>query len=74
MTIPNGDEWLTVQDAAKLSGYHAEYVRLLIRQGKLTARKFGPVWAISKYSLLAYLDIYFVHLNVCLAGDEKVDI
>ena len=57
MTIPNGDEWLTVQDAAKLSGYHAEYVRLLIRQGKLTARKFGPVWAISKYSLLAYLDI-----------------
>jgi len=57
MTIPNGDEWLTVQDAAKLSGYHAEYVRLLIRQGKLTAKKFGPVWAISKYSLLAYLEI-----------------
>ena len=57
MTIPNGDEWLTVQDAAKLSGYHAEYVRLLIRQGKLTAKKFGPVWAISKHSLLAYLEI-----------------
>jgi excisionase family DNA binding protein len=57
MTIPNGDEWLTVQDAAKLSGYHAEYVRLLIREGKLMAKKFGPLWAVSKFSLLAYLDI-----------------
>ena len=56
MTTPNGDEWITVQDAARLSGYHAEYVRLLIREGRLTAKKFGPLWAISKYSLLAYLD------------------
>jgi excisionase family DNA binding protein len=53
----SGDEWLTVQDAAKFSGYHAEYVRLLIREGKLTARKFGPLWAVSKFSLLAYLDL-----------------
>jgi len=53
----DGDEWLTVQDAAKLSGYHAEYLRLLIRDGKLNAHKFGPIWAISKFSLLAYLEI-----------------
>ena len=53
----DGDEWLTVQDAAKLSGYHAEYLRLLIRDGKLTAHKFGPIWAISKFSLLAYLEV-----------------
>ncbi|MEI7847321.1 MAG: helix-turn-helix domain-containing protein [Chloroflexota bacterium] len=53
----DGDEWLTVQDAAKLSGYHAEYLRLLIRDGKLKAHKFGPIWAISKFSLLAYLEI-----------------
>ena len=39
MTKPNGDEWITVQDAAKLSGYHAEYVRLLIREGKLSDRE-----------------------------------
>ena len=56
MTTPNGDEWLTVQDAAKLSGYHAEYVRLLIREGKLKAKKFGPLWAVSKISMLAYLE------------------
>lgn len=57
MTVSGGDEWLTVQEAAKISGYHAEYLRLLLREGKLIARKFGPVWAISKFSLLAYLDI-----------------
>ena len=56
-TSKNGDEWLTVQEAAKLTGYHAEYVRLLIREGKVAARKFGPVWAINKSSLLAYLKI-----------------
>jgi len=49
------DEWLTIQQASKLSGYHAEYLRISVRAGKLVAHKFGPVWAISKKSLLAYL-------------------
>ena len=53
----NDDDWLTVQEAAKLTGYHAEYLRILIREGKITARKFGPVWAISKSALLTYLKI-----------------
>lgn len=53
----SGDEWLTVQEAAKLTGYHAEYLRIMIREGKITARKFGPVWAINKASLLTYLKI-----------------
>lgn len=52
-----GDEWLTVQEAAKKTGYHAEYLRTLIRGRKISARKFGPVWAISKASLLTYLKI-----------------
>lgn len=49
------DEWLTIQQAASLSGYHPEYLRIIIRAGKLEAHKFGPVWAISKRSLLSYL-------------------
>lgn len=53
----SGDEWLTVQEAAKLTGYHAEYLRTLIREGKIIARKFGPVWAINKSALLKYLKI-----------------
>jgi excisionase family DNA binding protein len=53
----NNDEWITVQDAAKLSGYHAEYMRVLVRDGKIEAHKFGPVWAIRKASLLRYLQL-----------------
>lgn len=53
--LANSDgEWMTVQEAAKLTGYHAEYLRILIREGKLNARKFGTVWAINKSSLLTY--------------------
>lgn len=49
------DEWLTVNDAAKLSGYHPEHVRRLIRQGSVEAKKFSIVWMVSKDSLLSYI-------------------
>jgi excisionase family DNA binding protein len=48
-------DWLTVKEAAKLSGYHPEHLRELIREGIILARKFGPVWAVSRESLLAYV-------------------
>jgi len=47
--------WLTVNEAASLSGYHPEYVRQLIRDGKVTAKKFSIVWMVSKESLLDYV-------------------
>jgi excisionase family DNA binding protein len=49
------DEWLTVNEAAKISGYHPEYVRQLIRDGKVIAKKFSIVWMVSKESLLEYV-------------------
>jgi hypothetical protein len=49
------DEWLTVNEAADLSGYHPEHVRRLIRQGAVTAKKFSIVWMVSKDSLLSYI-------------------
>jgi hypothetical protein len=49
------DEWLTVNDAAKLSGYHPEHIRRLVRQGAVTAKKFSIVWMVSKDSLLNYI-------------------
>jgi excisionase family DNA binding protein len=52
----NADEWLTVQDAAKLSGYHPESIRELIRQGKIKARKFSIVYQVDRDSLLAYME------------------
>lgn len=53
--MANGDDWLTVQQAAKLSGYHPDHLRVLIRGGLIDARKFGPVWAINRHSLDAYI-------------------
>lgn len=50
------DEWLSVTDAAKLSGYHPEYIRRLIRDGEIEARKFSIVWQIRRDSLEAYVE------------------
>jgi excisionase family DNA binding protein len=52
--------WLTTAQAAKESGYHVERIRELIREGKITARKFGPVWAVNRESLLVYVRIQYL--------------
>jgi excisionase family DNA binding protein len=41
--MANGEEWLTVTQAAEISGYHPERIRELIREGKINAHKFGTV-------------------------------
>jgi excisionase family DNA binding protein len=51
----NSDEWLTVNEAAKLSGYDPEHIRRLIRDGEIKARKFSIVWVVNRDSLLNYL-------------------
>lgn len=51
--MPN--DWITVEEAARLGGYHPEHVRRIIREGKVEARKFSIVWMVSKESLLEYL-------------------
>jgi hypothetical protein len=52
----NDDEWLTVSEAAQLSGYNEDHLRELIREKKaIVARKFSIVWMVSRKSLLAYL-------------------
>lgn len=50
------DVWLSVNDAAKLSGYHPEYIRQLIRGGEIKAKKFSIVWQVSRDSLLNYIE------------------
>lgn len=52
--MAKNDEWLTVNEAAKLSGYNADHLRELIRDGKIKARKFSIVWMVDRESLLAY--------------------
>lgn len=48
------EDWLTVNEAAELSGYHPEHIRRLIRQGEISAKKFSIVWMVSRNSLLDY--------------------
>ena len=51
----NSDEWLTVNEAAELSGYDPEHIRRLIREGEIHARKFSIVWMVNRESLLGYV-------------------
>ena len=46
---------LNVNEAAKLSGYHPEHIRRLIREGKIEAEKFATVWQVDRYSLFLYI-------------------
>lgn len=48
-------EWISVTEAVKLSGYHPEHLRKLIRAGNVAARKFATVWQIDRASLATYI-------------------
>lgn len=51
----NMPEWITTEEAAEISGYHVNYVRRLMRQGKIEGRKAGTMWWIDRDSLKEYL-------------------
>ena len=51
----SNEEWITVSDAAKISGYNEEYITRLIREGQIEAKKFSVVWQVSKSSLETYM-------------------
>ena len=48
-------DWITTEEAAKISGYHLDHLRRLIRSGRIFGRKFGPVWQVDRDSLIRYL-------------------
>jgi Helix-turn-helix domain len=49
------DDWITTREAVKLSGYHLDHIRRLVRGGEVKARKIVIVWLVSRSSLMAYL-------------------
>jgi hypothetical protein len=49
------EEWITTVESCKISGYHINHMRLLIRKDKIIARKFGPIWQVNRASLIEYL-------------------
>lgn len=53
--MTNDSDWITVSQAATLSGYNEEHIRRLLRDGAIAGRKFGIVWQVSQSSIIAYL-------------------
>ena len=51
------EDWITTAEAAELSGYHPERIRELARENKISARKWGSAYQISRKSLQEYLRI-----------------
>ena len=47
---------ISVQAAVEYSGYSLQYLRRLLRNGKLEGFKIGQVWLIDKSAFEAYLD------------------
>lgn len=48
------EEWLTIYEAAKVAEYDADYLRKLVRAGKIKARKWGWAWQIDYESLMCF--------------------
>jgi len=53
--MTESSEWITVSQAADLSGYNEEHITRLCRQGKIKAQKYSIVWQVNRKSLLGYI-------------------
>ena len=51
----NVTDWVSVHEAAEITGYSMEYIRRLVRQGKLAAERKGPMYWIDRKSLDEYI-------------------
>ena len=59
------DKCITVKAAAEVTGYSVQYLRRLLRSGKLDGVKIGQVWLIK----LASLETYARHGQ--MVGDRR---
>ena len=53
------NDWITIREAAELTGYHKDYIATLVRRGKLRNRKKedGKLW-VSKAEVQDYAEKY----------------
>jgi excisionase family DNA binding protein len=59
------DDWITTREAAALTGYSMQHVRLLVSTGAVRGQRFGDRWQVSRRSLLAY------HKRAEQAGEKR---
>ena len=56
MAWPDRASTMTVREAALALGVTPQRVRMLCKEGRLSARKFGPLWEIASWSVSTYGD------------------
>ncbi len=49
-------DWISVEEAAQIAGYDQNYIRKLVRQGKIAGDLKGHMYWIDRASLQTYLD------------------
>lgn len=49
-------DWISVSEAAEITGYHPEHLRRLIRQGKLKAVRKGTMFWLDRGELSSFMD------------------
>lgn len=50
----DGMEYVSIHEAAEITGYSEQYIRRLIRKGRVAATKKGPMYWIELESLKTY--------------------
>jgi len=53
-TMADISEYMTTDEAAKVLGYSPEYVRRMLRKGKLPSEKMGRLWLIPRDAVEEY--------------------
>ncbi len=48
-------DWITTDQAVKLTSYHPRHIRRLLRAGLIKGKKWGREWQISRSSLMAHV-------------------
>ncbi len=51
------EEFLTISAAVIITGYNSQYLRRLLRNGRLAGVRVGQVWLIKLNSLATYLTV-----------------
>ena len=48
------EDWITTFEASAIAGYDPDYLRKMVRAGKIKGRKWGLSWQINYESLMSF--------------------
>jgi len=64
-------KYITAQTATEATGYNLQYLRRLLRAGKITGIKIGQVWLVEFDSMEAYLRSKTISLDMRCGPKNK---